>query len=167
MNRSLFVSAVLLLGGCGGGGLQAQATIEPKSGSTVSGLAVFTYEDNVTKMELDIAGASPGQHGVHLHEKGDCSAMDAMSAGGHWNPLGAMHGMPGAGHYGDTGNIEIGPDGTGRLEFTSTTWQIAPTSTVTEIVGRAVIFHEKVDDFMQPAGNAGARQGCGVIVNKL
>lgn len=161
--------ALCFVAGCGGGGLQAESTLEPKSGSTVTGYGLFTFEEGKTTFELDVSGATPGMHGVHLHEVGDCSAEDGTSAGPHWNPLGSAHGNAAAGahHYGDAGNIEIGADGTGKLVFESTEWQIASTSTVPDVVGHAIIFHEKVDDFSQPAGNAGARQACGVIRNKL
>jgi superoxide dismutase, Cu-Zn family len=159
------LSSIFLLACGGSSDLTAEAVIEARSMSTVSGLATFTAKDNTITMELTISGATPGMHGVHLHEVGDCSAADATSAKGHWNPGSRMHGNPGAGdhHYGDTGNVEIAADGTGKHTFVSTEWTLASTSTITEIQGRAVIFHEKVDDFMQPAGNAGARQGCGVV----
>ena len=164
-----FGLALTLLAGCGGGGLQAESTLEPKSGSTVTGYGLFTFADGKTTFELEVSGATPGPHGVHLHEVGDCSSEDGMSAGPHWNPLGSDHGNPSGAphHYGDAGNIEIGADGTGTLVFETAEWQIASTSTVPDVVGHAIIFHEKVDDFSQPAGNAGARQACGVIRNKL
>src|SRR6266478_6724230 len=99
---------------------QAQATIEAKSGSTVAGTAMFTELANGgVKVVVHIEQAPPGTHGFHIHEKGDCSAPDAMSAGAHFNPASNPHAGPldKARHNGDFGNIEIGPDGKGRLEL--------------------------------------------------
>lgn len=170
MIQRWWLGALALMFGCSSG-LQAEAIIGPKSGSTINGKAAFTADGDVSvTMVLELTGATAGKHGVHLHEKPDCSAEDGMSAGPHWNPLAKPHGNPASGdhHYGDATNIDIGPDGTGILEFTSGDWKIASTSTVPDVVGHAIIIHEKVDD-LGPAnnGNAGARQGCGVIVNKL
>jgi Cu-Zn family superoxide dismutase len=143
----------------------AKATIESKSGSKVTGRAVFTeLPGGGVKAEIWIENATPGSHGLHLHEKGDCSAPDATSAGGHFNAEGNPHAAPSADkhHNGDFGNIEIGADGKGHLEITSKTLTVKPGPD--SVVGRAVVFHEKTDDLTtQPTGNAGARFGCGVI----
>jgi superoxide dismutase, Cu-Zn family len=143
---------------------QAKATIEPKSGSTVTGTATFTEVAGGVKVVVHIEKAPPGTHGLHLHEKGDCSDPEAKNAGGHFNPTSMPHAGPmdKEHHAGDLGNIEIGADGTGNLEVTSSmiTVQPGPNS----VVGRAVVFHEKADDLKtQPTGNAGGRLGCGVI----
>ena len=144
---------------------KASATIESKSGSKVTGKATFTeLPAGGVKAEVWIENATPGTHGLHLHEKGDCSAADATSAGGHFNPSGNPHAGPAdpKHHNGDLGNIEIGADGKGHLEITADllTVKAGPNS----VVGKAVVFHEKADDFKtQPTGNAGGRFGCGVI----
>src|SRR5262245_10730670 len=95
----------------------ASATLEARSGSTVSGIAEFVMHDDEMMITVMLKEASPGQHAVHVHEKGDCSAPDASSAGGHFNPGGHQHGAPDAKehHAGDFGNITIGADGTGKL----------------------------------------------------
>lgn len=140
--------------------------IQPtQTGSPVSGKASFIEMDEGLKISAVITGALPGKHGFHIHEKGSC--QDAgNAAGGHFNPDGAGHGeivKDGIGHVhaGDLGNIEIGPDGKGALD------KIVPGLTLKEgkygVAGRAVILHEKEDDFGQPTGNAGGRIGCGVI----
>jgi superoxide dismutase, Cu-Zn family len=143
----------------------AQTTIEPRSGSKVTGKAVFTeLPSGGTKIEVWIENATPGTHGIHLHEKGDCSAPDASSAGAHFNPSGNPHAGPAdpKHHNGDWGNITIGADGKGHLEMTSTMLTVKPGPN--SVVGKSVVFHEKADDLKsQPSGDAGGRLGCGVV----
>jgi superoxide dismutase, Cu-Zn family len=143
----------------------AKATIEPKSGSTVTGTATFTeMASGGVKVEVKVEKAPPGTHGLHIHEKGDCSDPEAKSAGGHFNPTNMPHAGPhdAQRHAGDLGNIEVGADGTGKLEITTDMLTVKPGPN--SVVGRAVVFHEKADDLKtQPTGNAGGRLGCGVI----
>jgi Cu-Zn family superoxide dismutase len=144
---------------------RATATIEPRSGSRAHGTASFVVQDGAVTLRLRVEGATPGPHALHLHEKGDCSAPDASSAGAHFNPGQASHGRWGhpPHHLGDIGNIEIGQDGAGSLVLTTDRWSIG-TGRPDDIAGRSVILHEGVDDFTsQPTGNAGGRIGCGVI----
>lgn len=145
----------------------AKATMEAKSGSNVTGEAKFTDEGNgKVRFELTVDNLTPGEHAVHLHENGDCSAEDGSSAGGHWNPTMKPHGKRGDGtsyHKGDVGNMTVGDDGKGTMNMTVDGWSIGgPDST--NVVGKSVIIHEKADDFTsQPSGNAGGRVSCGVI----
>jgi Cu-Zn family superoxide dismutase len=143
----------------------AKATLEPRSGSTVMGTATFTeLPEGGVRVVVHIDKAPPGTHGLHVHEKGDCSAPDATSAGGHFNPTTMPHAGPmdAQHHAGDLGNIEIKADGTGDLTITST--MLTVKSGPNSVVGRAVIFHEKADDLKtQPTGNAGGRLACGVV----
>ena len=144
----------------------ALAIIEPRSGSTVAGKVIFTQLSNgKTRAEVTITGATPGSHGLHIHEKGDCSAPDAASAGGHFNAAGNPHAGPTdvQRHNGDLGNIEIGSDGKGSLTIETDMLTVDPGPNC--VIGKAVIFHEKADDLKtQPTGAAGARFGCGVVV---
>jgi len=144
---------------------EAKATIQPKSGSTVTGTARFTDVDGRgVKIVVDVENAPPGVHGLHVHEKGDCSAPDAMSAGAHFNPAGNPHAGPKdkARHNGDFGNIEVGQNGKGHLEIADDLLTAAPGPN--SVVGRAIVFHAQPDDLKsQPAGNSGPRLGCGVI----
>ena len=144
---------------------QAKAMIETKSGSTVAGTATFTELANGgVKVVVHIGKAPSGMHGLHVHEKGDCSAPDAMSAGAHFNPAGNPHAGPmdNARYNSDLDNIEIGQDGKGHLEIVDVLVTVKPGPT--SVVGKSAIFHEKVDDLKtQPTGNSGARLGCGVI----
>lgn len=144
---------------------QAIAIINPTSGNTVTGMAVFTLTGNTVMLSIEIKNASPGIHAVHIHENGDCSATDGTSAGGHWNPTDVAHGKWGEGefHLGDIGNITVGDDGTGTIELSTELWEIG-TGSIIDVVGKGIIVHADADDFVsQPSGNAGARIGCGVI----
>ena len=145
---------------------QAKAVIEPRSGSTVTGYATFTeMPDGSVKVIVDIAKAPPGTHGLHVHEKGDCSDPEAKSAGGHFNPTGQAHGDPHTAthHAGDIPMLEADAQGNARLEARLDGLTIG--SGPNDIVGRAVVIHANPDDYRsQPAGNSGPRVACGVIV---
>ena len=147
-------------------GKQAHAMIGSLGDSGVTGMVVFTQNGDQITLTADIQGASPGLHGFHIHEFGDCSAPDGKSAGGHWNPTDVAHGKWGEGefHLGDIGNITVGEDGTGRITLTTDLWEIGTGSDI-DVVGKSIIVHAGADDFTsQPSGAAGARIGCGVIV---
>ncbi|MBI2871337.1 MAG: superoxide dismutase family protein [Candidatus Omnitrophica bacterium] len=144
-----------------------QATISgTQEGSTISGTAQLEDTEEGLKISIQINGAPPGLHGIHIHEFGGC-ADGGQAAGGHFNPDGAQHGfLPEQGlkaaHAGDLGNIQIDDKGQGRLDFTLP--GLTLTGTKYSVEGRAVILHELKDDFGQPSGNAGGRIGCGSIV---
>ncbi len=161
--------AALIFAGCASAkaprGPTARATIESRTGSAVTGTATFTeLPTGGVRVRGHIEHASPGTHGLHIHEKGDCSDPEAKNAGGHFNPGGMPHAGPKEmkRHAGDLGNIEIKADGTGDLDITSDLLTVKPGPN--SVVGRAVVFHEKADDLTtQPTGNAGGPLGCGVI----
>ena len=142
----------------------AVAIISPTQGNTAHGKVTFTKVEGGIHIVADIMGLAPGKHGFHVHEKGDCSAPDGTSAGGHFAPLGHKHGAPSdtSSHVGDMGNIEAGKDSTAHFEWTSSLMSFEGN---TSIIGKAVIVHGGEDDLKsQPSGNAGPRVGCGVIV---
>lgn len=141
----------------------AVAVLSPAAGKPVAGKVTFTSQPGGVRVVADIAGLTPGLHGFHIHEKGDCSAADFTSAGGHFNPLGAKHGAPtdAERHVGDFGNIEADASGRARLDQVFSWLTFTGTNS---ILGRAVIVHDKPDDLKtQPTGNAGGRIACGVI----
>ena len=143
----------------------ALATIGETNESGVAGKAVFTQIGDNIKLVVSLANASSGEHAVHIHATGDCSAPDGTSAGGHWNPTGVAHGKWGEGefHLGDIGNMTVDDQGMGKIELTTNLWEMNTGSDI-DIVGKAIIVHAGADDFVsQPSGNAGARIGCGVI----
>lgn len=141
---------------------KAIAVLHSASGSKVMGTVTFTQMGDTVQVVADITGLSPGKHAFHIHECGDCSAADASSAGGHFNPMHKPHGAPDAveRHAGDLGNLEADATGKAHLELKDNMLKLSGENC---ILGRGVIIHEKVDDWSQPTGNAGGRQACGVI----
>ncbi|SDB23201.1 superoxide dismutase, Cu-Zn family [Flavobacteriaceae bacterium MAR_2010_188] len=139
-----------------------------KSNSTVTGNAVFTVENGKVTMVAALSGLKPGTHAIHLHETADCSAADATSSGGHWNPTGTQHGKWGDAkgyHKGDIGNFEANANGNASTRFETDEWCIGCGDPSKDITGKAVVVHEGTDDFTsQPAGNAGARVSCGGVI---
>ncbi|MGH9399144.1 MAG: superoxide dismutase family protein [Thermoanaerobaculia bacterium] len=157
--------ALVAYGASGQKAAEAKAVLEARSGSTVAGWATFTQQTGGgVKVVVHVEKAPPGTHGLHIHEKGDCSDPEAKSAGGHFNPSGMEHAGPmdEKHHAGDLGNIEVKADGTGELLLTSK--MLTLTDGLNSVIGRSVIFHEKADDLKtQPTGNAGGRLACGVV----
>ena len=141
-----------------------RATFESKSGSQLTGTATLTESADGVKVHVELDHVPPGEHGAHVHEKGDCSAPDGSSAGGHFNPASHPHALPDGTprHLGDLGNVTISADGKGTIDT------VAPGANLKEgdansFLGKAIIVHEKKDDGGQPTGNAGGRIGCAVI----
>jgi Cu-Zn family superoxide dismutase len=141
-----------------------EVSLKAKSGSKLSGKAVLTEASDGVKVVLSVENVKPGDHGAHVHEKGDCSAADAASAGGHFNPGNHPHALPATNprHLGDLGNITVGKDGKGTHEITASGANLKP-GDPNSFDGRSIIIHEKKDDGGQPTGNAGGRIGCGEI----
>ncbi len=136
------------------------------SDSNLAGTATFTQMDNEVKLEVNLEGITPGDHAIHVHEKGDCSAPDASSAGGHWNPTGDEHGKFDMEpfHMGDIGNLTADADGKASLIFSTDKWCLDCDDETKNLMGKSLIVHESVDDFTsQPTGDAGGRIGCLVI----
>jgi|KBSSwiStaDraftv2_1062776.scaffolds.fasta_scaffold52474_3 Cu-Zn family superoxide dismutase len=171
--------ALLLLAGAGcmhkgatapasaakGGSPSASARLESRSGSHVQGTAFFTQKDGEVTLVLEVTGLTPGEHAFHIHEKGDCSAPDAASAGGHWNPTAENHGKWGAHpfHRGDVANLTADANGKATLSFSTSLWSIGGDPS-RDVVGHSIVVHAKLDDFKtQPTGDAGGRIACGVI----
>jgi Cu-Zn family superoxide dismutase len=147
------------------GGATASAQLSPASGSKVAGHITFTQvAPNRVRVQGEVTGHESGLKGFHIHEKGDCSAPDATSAGGHFNPQSAKHGAtPAVGHAGDMGNLAFSDAGRASVDITYeglTLDRNAPNG----IIGRAVVVHAGTDDQKtDPTGNAGGRVACGVI----
>lgn len=144
--------------------------LEPKSNSEVRGEAVFTEKNGKVMMKLKVEGLTPnGKHAIHLHERADCSADDATSTGGHWNPLRQAHGEWGSEngfHRGDIGNLIADENGKAELIFETDLWCLDCNDETKNIVNLAVIIHQDPDDFSsQPTGNAGKRISCGGIIS--
>ncbi len=143
----------------------ASATLEPRSGSKVSGTVTFTQVGDLVRVSGTVTGHTKGPKGFHIHEKGDCSAPDATSAGGHFNPHMGKHGGPyePVKHAGDLGNLNFGPDGTAKFSYVVGDISVS-SSKPDGIIGRAVVVHAAADDLKtDPTGNSGGRVACGVI----
>jgi Cu-Zn family superoxide dismutase len=145
--------------------IRATAHLQPTKGSKTLGEATFEQAGDKVHAVIYVQGLKPGQeHGLHIHEVGDCSSGDGMSAKGHFNPYGKPHGEPTSAerHAGDLPALKAAKNGRAKVDVMVDiiTVQPGPTS----IVGRAVIVHADPDDYRtQPTGNAGARLACGVI----
>lgn len=168
------VTAAAVLAGCATYGAAApgpQARLEARSGSQVAGTVGFSAKGDKVVVEAHISGLTPGrQHGFHVHEAGDCSAPDATSAKGHFNPTGQPHGNPGAHahhgaaarHAGDLPNLVA--DASGQAHYRAEVTGLTLDTGAAGILGRAVVVHADPDDYQsQPAGNSGRRVACGVI----
>jgi superoxide dismutase, Cu-Zn family len=163
-----WAATALLIAGCasmGAAGSRATAALAPTAGNSTAGTVTFTRNGDRVRVVAEISRLAAGAHGFHIHEKGDCSASDATSAGGHFNPGNQPHGNPAAGahHAGDMPLLIADASGNATIDVTLSTISIG--SGANDIVGRAVVIHKDPDDFKtQPAGNSGARIACGVIV---
>ncbi len=142
-------------------------TFESKSGSNVKGTAIFTEKKGSVTLTATFTGLKPGEHAIHIHEKSDCSAADATSTGGHWNPTFKKHGRwtDAEHHKGDMDNFYANAQGNATVLFKTNEWCIGCGDATKDILGKAVIVHEKADDYTtQPTGNAGARLACSAII---
>jgi superoxide dismutase, Cu-Zn family len=142
-------------------------TLEPRSNSAVTGTATFSEENGFVTFEAKLSGLKPGVHAIHIHEKADCSAGDATSAGGHWNPTFKKHGKwtDSEHHKGDIGNFTADAKGNGTITLKTDEWCIGCADATKDILGKGLIVHDKPDDFTtQPTGNAGARVACSAII---
>jgi superoxide dismutase, Cu-Zn family len=142
-------------------------TLEPRSGSQVSGTLQVVERARSVRVLGEVKGLKPNaEHGFHVHENGDCSAPDGMSAGGHFNPTGHSHGRPGdAGkhHAGDMPNLKADANGVARVDVNLPGLEFER-YTRNGIIGRSIVVHRDPDDYQsQPAGNSGPRVACGVI----
>jgi Cu-Zn family superoxide dismutase len=141
------------------------------AGSSV-GRAQVNEAPNGVLVRIEAKGLAPGWHGVHFHEKGDCSKADFTSAGGHVHAKpSVVHGLlnPDATDAGDLPNLYAGADGTATVELFSTYVSLAGTGrpALQDVDGSAIIIHANPDDYRtQPIGGAGARIACGVIAPK-
>ena len=145
-------------------GAEHEEAVESGSGGTIRTGGV--------RLTGEIGGLPGGStHAIHIHEKGDCSAADATSAGGHFNPTSQQHGRrnPAGPHAGDLPNLVVDSSGRGQLEVSLPADHVATgAGTLFDDDGSAIVVHANADDEMTndgPAGpgNSGPRIACGVI----
>lgn len=170
MNARVLLSAVaVVLSGCAGMGAsegpRATAQLQPTRGNATAGTVEFVQVGGKVRVSAKVSGLTPGQeHGFHVHEAGDCSSGDGMSAKGHFNPYGKPHGPGGTmeRHAGDMPNLKADARGNASVTVELDVITVAPGTA--SVVGRGVIVHVQPDDYTsQPVGNAGARMACGVV----
>ena len=168
MRKSLLFVVAAALAGCQtvpSDAPKASATLEPTKGSTVRGTVSFVQLGDRVRFTANVTGLRPnGEFGFHVHEAGDCSSGDGMSAKGHFNPLAKPHGHHTTmeRHAGDMPNLQS--DASGNAKLTADLDVITVAAGPTSIVGRGLIVHVQPDDYKsQPVGNAGARSACAVI----
>ena len=144
---------------------RATANLQPTKGSKAAGTADFRQVGTKVRVVANVTGLTPGrEHGFHVHEAGDCSSGDGMSAKGHFNPQGKPHGHPQSGerHAGDMPALRADASGNAKLDTELDIMTVAPGPA--SVVGRGLIVHADPDDYKtQPTGNAGARLACAVI----
>jgi Cu-Zn family superoxide dismutase len=147
-------------------GPAATASLQPTTGNAASGTVKFVQSGDRVTVSGEVRGLKPNaEHGFHIHEKGDCSSGDGMSAGGHFNPDAKPHGQHGqaAHHAGDLPSLKANASGVASFNFQSNTIRVG--SGATDVVGKGLIVHRDPDDYQtQPTGNAGPRLACAVIV---
>lgn len=162
---ALTICSVVLLGACATptAGPMAGADLQARSGSMVAGKVSFTESNGRLRVEAQVSGLTPGEHGFHVHEAGDCSAPDASSAKGHFNPMAKAHGHHASmeRHGGDMPNLVANAAGEARY---SAEIEGLSLNGASGVLGRSVVIHADPDDYKsQPAGNSGKRVACGVI----
>ncbi|KAB7769799.1 superoxide dismutase family protein [Xanthomonas maliensis] len=145
----------------------ATAELKPTQGNEVKGTVTFKTVDGALRVTGQLSGLKPNsEHGFHIHEKGDCSAPDGSSAGGHFNPAQTDHGMVSNDphHGGDMPNIKADAQGNASIDGPVSSNVNLGKADQYDIAGHAVIVHADPDDYKtQPTGNAGGRLACGVI----
>lgn len=161
------VATVLLVAGCAAyqPGPSATAQLLATKGNVATGRVQFTQKGDKLSVVGEVSGLKPNAvYGFHIHEKGDCSSGDGLSAGGHFNPLGTAHGAHDQAihHAGDLPSLTADASGTARINFETRSISVA--SGVADLVGRGLIVHRDPDDFKtQPTGNSGPRVACAVV----
>jgi len=166
-SRLTLLASALVLTACASmtSGPRAVAQLQSTTGNTATGTVSFTKSGNKVLVTGEIRGLKPNaEHGFHVHEKGDCSSGDGLSAGGHFNPDGKPHGHHAdmAHHAGDLPSLKADASGVAKFSFETTS--IAVGSGPADVTGRGLIVHRDPDDYKtQPTGNAGPRLACAVI----
>jgi superoxide dismutase, Cu-Zn family len=145
--------------------LRATAKLEATKGNKTFGEATFEQVGDKVRVVIFVQGLRPGQeHGLHIHEVGDCSSGDGMSTKGHFNPQNKPHGHHSSAerHAGDLPSLVANKEGRANVNIDLDVITLNPGAA--SIIDRGLIVHADPDDYKtQPTGNAGARIACGVI----
>ncbi|HET6969575.1 MAG TPA: superoxide dismutase family protein [Phenylobacterium sp.] len=163
--RTFLIAAAAALVANAAAAQGAAVTADLKNGaSAVIGKVTVTEAPKGVLLRVEAKGLAPGWHGLHFHEKADCSKADFTSAGGHVHGAGdRVHGLlnPKGNETGDLPNLYVGADGSGATEAFSGLLTLAA---LKDADGSAVVIHANPDDHLaQPIGGAGARVACAEI----
>ncbi len=144
-------------------------TIVNAKGANTGTATIKENKEGGVIIHLVVSGLTPGEHALHFHQTPTCTAPDFKSAGGHFNPTSMHHGLknPAGPHAGDMPNITVAADGTAdvKVKDERVTLQPGKPNSLFANGGTALMIHAKADDMLNdPAGNAGDRVACGVIV---
>lgn len=140
----------------------AQALLKTADGKN-AGSVMATQEEGGIRLAINATGMSAGERGIHVHMTGKCEGPKFESAGGHWNPMGAKHGLnnPQGQHSGDMPNLVVASDGSGRMDYLLDEAQL---DQMLDADGAALVIHAKADDQKtDPSGDSGDRLACGVF----
>lgn len=146
----------------------ATADIMGLDGKSLGTLKLETMDGHV-HISGELTGLPAGDHGIHIHEKGDCDAGGKFeSAGGHFNPTSHKHGKdnPEGPHAGDLPNVTVPPEGAGALvDLMDDSVTLGEgENSLFDADGSAIVVHADQDDYKtDPSGNSGDRIACGVI----
>ena len=146
---------------------EAEADLKPAEGVKLKGDVELKESAEGVEIFAEIKDATPGLHGFHIHEKGDCSDIPGKSMGAHFNPDAKLHRLPGEGserHLGDLGNVTVGDDGKGQSKFTVTGASLKEGDSHS-LLGKSFVVHASQDmgQGQQPAGDSGQPVACGII----
>jgi Cu-Zn family superoxide dismutase len=146
----------------------ATADLKTADGKDV-GKVTLTQTQAGVRLQLALNGLAPGEHAFHVHAVGKCEPPGFTSAGPHFNPGQKKHGKenPEGHHAGDMDNVTV--PASGKLDLTvvnkDITLEKGKSNSVFQDGGTALVVHAKQDDYKtDPAGNAGDRVACGIIV---
>ena len=148
--------------------IEIKKSVKQLNDSKISGYISLTSKNinNESSVELEahLFGLKPGESAIHIHEFADCSSIDGLSLGGHWNPTSQPHGKWGneeGFHLGDIGNFSVDSIGHGMVKFKTDLWCINCSDKDKDLIGRSIVIHNGSDDYIsQPSGAAGIRIGC-------
>ncbi|ARJ39264.1 superoxide dismutase family protein [Sporosarcina sp. P21c] len=193
---SIALSSALLMAACGGATDEGnekekepvngtgdpvveEETVEPEVMAPVInvdgeeiGSVTLTQGPSGVAMDIDVSGLEPGEHGMHFHETGVCTAPDFKeSAGGHFNPTDKKHGLenPEGHHAGDLENLVADEEGNAKVTVTTdaVTLESGKENSLMDEDGSALIIHEGADDnITDPAGNSGTPFACAEITSE-
>lgn len=157
----------LVAGGCGANRSDTATAQIHNAGGEKIGTAIFEPSGDDVRVRVEASGLPPGPHGIHVHEVGRCEGPDFSTAGSHFSPGGATHHGGESGHAGDLPNLQVNPDGTGRLDavLKGVTTRGQGDHSLFHANGTSIVIHRDADDLKtSPSGGSGERIACGVIV---